>query len=321
MLRTVLAFPSITGPRLFTWELFGYPRDGNNQTGYKVVNGVKTAPFTLDTRRGNSATDGDMDIIYSLIVADRQWGSDGKYDYIGIARGMLADLWTYCVHDEYHTLLLGDWAKRSGSIILREATRPSDFMTSHLKSYKEIDPDHDWQAVIDATYNVIREIRNSQNIAGNANGLLPDFVIRGDTGWEIPFENILEAYDGDYAYNACRVPWRLGTDYLLFGDTQIGNSSLYEYIIRPVDEFARSFSNGNMGRFGPLRMDGTAFSWVDPNLFTPPFLVTAAAVGYDQEWVNAFWDFPGLVRHSGDTYGDYIKLIVMLTASGNYWLP
>jgi hypothetical protein len=321
MLRTVMAFPSIVAPRLFTWELFGYPSAENtNRTGYKTANGIKSAPFTLDRRGGDSATDGDMDIIYSLILADRQWGSSGKYNYLGIAKNMLDDLWKYCVHDEYHTLLVGDWAKESGYDISADASRPSDFILSHLKTYKKVDTDHNWQAVIDATYNIIKEIRDGQNAAGNNNGLMPDFVIRGESGWEIPDENFIEDYDGDFSYNACRVPWRLGTDYLLYGNTAIGNSSLYDLIIKPLNDFARKYTNGNPRKLGPMFMNGKPFSWTDPDLFAPPFLVTAVA-GANQEWVNALWSFNGLAKYNRDTYGDYIKLLVMLTVSGAYWRP
>jgi len=321
MLRTVTAFPSLIAPRLFAWEIFGFKEGEGSRTGYKTVNGVKTAPFSSDSKTGTCATDGDMDIIYSLLIADRQWGSGGKYNYKKIALDMLDDLWNYCVHDEYHTLLLGDWAKNSSYNISADASRPSDFIISHLKAYKEVDPAHNWQAVIDATYNIIKEIRDGQNAAGNNNGLMPDFVIRGEAGWEIPDENFLEDYDGDFAYNACRVPWRLGADYLLYGNTAIGNSSLYDLIIKPLDDFAVKYTDVNPRKLGPLFMNGKPFSWKDPDLFAPPFLVTAAAAGTSQEWVNALWNFSGLAKYNKDTYGDYIKLLVMLTASGCYWRP
>jgi len=320
MLRTVMTFPSLIAPRLFTWELFGFTADGENRNGYKTVNGIKTAPFTSG-REGDCATDGDMDIIYSLILADRQWGSGGKYNYINIAKNMLDDLWKYCVHDKYHTLLLGDWAKNSANDVSANASRPSDFIISHLKTYKKVDPRNNWQAVIDATYNIIKEIRDGQNAAGNNNGLMPDFVTRGETGWEIPCENFIEDYDSDFSYNACRIPWRLGTDYLLYGNTAIGNSSLYDLIIKPLDDFAINYTGGSPEKLCPLFMNGKPFSWTDPDLFAPPFLVTAAATGANQEWVNALWNFNGLAKYNGDTYGDYIKLLVMLTVSGGYWLP
>jgi len=330
MLRTVLAFPSNMGSSLFTLRLLGYQDinlAGVTQGGYRVLGGVKAAPFTRDAVHGNSTTGGNMDIIYSLILADRQWGSSGRYDYIGIARTMLADLWAHCVHEQYHFLLLGDWVNVFGSPVHRGIARTSDFMISHLKAFRDVDPSHDWQAVINASYGAIRDIRVAQNLLGNTNGLLPDFVVRGVAGWEIPPGNIIESDDDAFAYNAVRVPWRLGTAYMLFGD-----STLYDYIIRPLDDFARAFTGGgsHLSRLGPLSMNGTSlFDWAYPNLFAPPFAVTAAVAGTDRQWVDSFWGytpanewaFQGLGSYQGDTYGDYIRLIVLLALTGNYWCP
>jgi len=324
MLRTVIAFPSITGENnhLFTWELTGYPKAKKNQTGYKEVDGVKTAPFTLDTKEGDSATDGDMDIIYSLLLADKQWGSEGAYNYKQIALDMLKDFWKYCVHQEYYTLLLGDWAVAIDDDVLRDATRTSDFIISHLKVFAEVDKDHDWQKVIDATYKVIKDIRDAENEKGNNNGLLPDFVVRGDNKWIVPEGEVLEGdEDNAYAYNACRIPWRLGTDYLLFGDTKIGSKSLKEYIIKPLDDFVRSYTDGDLEIIGPLYLDGKPFEWDDAETFAPELLVTAAGHGHDQTWVNQVWSYEGLSEYHGNDYGDYITIFSMMTAAGRYWLP
>ena len=325
MLRTVIAFPSITGENnhLFTWELTGYPRDGENQTGYKeTAAGFKTAPFTLDTKGGDSATDGDMDIIYALLLADKQWGSAGSYNYKQIALDMLEDFWKYCVHQEYYTLLLGDWANTVDEKVLRDATRTSDFIMSHLKVYAAVDKAHDWQKVIDATYEVIKEIRDAEIKKGRNNGLLPDFVVRSKGKWAVPKAGVLEGdEDNAFAYNACRIPWRLGTDYLLFGDTRIGDKSLAEYIIKPLDDFMRTYTKGDMEKMGPLFLSGKPMDWDDAETFAPELLVTAAGNGYDQDWVNQVWAYEGLKIYRGNNYGDYITLFSMLTAAGYYWLP
>lgn len=320
-LRTVLTFPSAAGDddnKLIAWQLYGYPREGDNQTGYKVVDGFKTAPFKNLTN-ASCATDGDMDIIYSLLLADRQWGSNGSYDYKQIALDMLASLWKYCVHREYHSLLLGDWAHNwEGE--KGKATRSSDFILSHLKAYAEADKAHDWQLVINATYQVIQDIRDAESKLGHDNGMLPDFIIRGDGTWEVPTRLVLEREnDRDFAFNACRVPWRMATDYLLYGNTKFGNKVLLDDIIRPLDHHAKNIDN--LDEFGPFRLDGSLLGINDPYLFAPPFLLTAAAHGIDQEWVNKIWDWSGLDAYQGDNYADYIKFLVMLTASGNYWLP
>jgi hypothetical protein len=330
MLRTVIAFPSVhrPGSTLFTWKLVGRFVEGS---------GNKEAAF-VRISNGNSATDGDMDIIYALLLADKQWGGGTKFNgrsYKDIALDMLADLWQFCVHDEYHTLLFGDWAKtasrHSGN------TRPSDFILSHLAAYREADPAHDWQKVIDATLGVIKEIREAELALGHDNGLLPDFVIRGENGWEVPPGQVLERpTDNAYDYNSVRVPWRLGTYYMLFGDTPIGDKSLYEYIIRPIDEFAQEYSGGDIGTLGRARMSGTPIGTPDPATFAAPFLVTAAARGRDQDWVNAFYDgwtewrdidgswqeVPvGLYSWRNDYYGDYIKILSLIVANGYWWAP
>ena len=46
-------------------------------------------------------------------------------------------------------------------------------------------------------------------------GLLPDFVVRGRPAKPRYLEG---EHDGHYAWNACRTPWRIGTDAALSGD-------------------------------------------------------------------------------------------------------
>jgi endo-1,4-beta-D-glucanase Y len=339
MLRTVLAFPSTHHTRnsLFAWMLVGTERGDKSYVG---EGNSKTAHFTrIET--GNSAADGDMDIIYSLLLADKQWGENTKFDgrsYKDIAVGMLADFWEYCVHAEYHTLLLGDWAYDTDHEILSKATRPSDFILSHLKAYAAADPDRDWQKVFDATLGVIKDIRDAENAAGRDNGLLPDFVVRGENRWEVPAGFVLEnSYDNAFAYNSCRVPWRLGTYYLLHGDVPIGGSSLYEYIIESIDKFAKAYSGGTPGGLGPVYLDGEGFAWKEPATFAAPFALTAMAAESDQKWVNSFHEpwveyrdigggiyrpfDSGLYDYADNYYGTYIKMLVSIAANGYWWAP
>jgi hypothetical protein len=333
MLRAVIAFPVISpGSTLFAWKLVGAETYGDDGKSYAGEGVNKTAHF-IRIVNGNSATDGDMDIIYALLLADKQWGSDTKFNgrsYKDIALRMLADLWLYCIHKEHYTLQLGDWSHRA-------TTRSSDFILSHLKSFAEADPEHDWQLVLDATLNVIREIRDAEDALGNENGLLPDFIVRDGDRWVVPEGRVLErTSDNAYSYNAVRNPWRLGTHYMLFGNTPIGGKSLHEYIIGPIDAFAQEYSGGSPENLSQLRMTGAPFGSTNPGLFAAPLLVAAAATGRDQDWVNAFYEGWMEYRNVGgswqslpsgmDTwrdnhYGDYINLLAMLAANGYWWAP
>jgi hypothetical protein len=360
-LRTVLRFPSSINKNQFAWELFGH-NSGKNETGL-AINDIagnrtrgyrylednalspKVAPLWNTARdqpvsgsgryepNGNdSATDGDMDIMYSLILADKQWGSGGTYNYRKIALDMLDGFWKSLVNPSTHHLKLGDWANNNTTSGYGRGTRPSDFIMSHLKAYKAFDPGHNWQAVIDATYDVIAVIRESQAAQGRPdNGLLPDFVVRNESApvykWEPAPSNFLEgSNDGTYAYNSCRIPWRLGTDYLLYGDTAIRNKSLKGYILDPINKMAEtaagSVPSNTLNGLGQRKLltDAT-FSGGTNATFAVPFLVSAAAISSNQAWINALWNYANLANHQNNWYADYYKLLCMITASGNYWKP
>jgi len=336
---------------LMSWRLWGYSNAERNRdlfdatnnpegilpTGYRLVDGVRLAPFRNEGMHlgnvGNSAADGDMDMIYALILADRQWGSDGAINYMQIARRKLADFHRFCVHPTHHTLLLGDWA--TPGTALGDATRASDFMLSHLITFRDVDPDRNWQRVINATLNVIWDIRSSLNARGGLyyqNGLLPDFIVRQGGRWAVPPGQILEsANDGRWHWNSVRVPWRMGTTYMLFGDMPVGSSTLYDLIIASLDNFARTRPDGLT--IGNMHMDGTNISaspgaWMVRD-FATPFVVTAAARGsHPDQWIDEFWrtgtgaPIPNGMHHwANNVYGDYFRLIALITASGNYWIP
>ena len=45
-----------------------------------------------DARGVDSASDGDLDIAFALLLADRQWGSCGPVNYAAAAQAVLADV-------------------------------------------------------------------------------------------------------------------------------------------------------------------------------------------------------------------------------------
>ena len=83
------------------------------------------------TKRSDSAIDGDMDISYALVMANNLWRSEGKIDY----KNEAIDLVNCIYHNEVNTqnckLMLGDWWHSSWS----ETSRVSDFMGTHLKLF------------------------------------------------------------------------------------------------------------------------------------------------------------------------------------------
>ena len=160
----------------------------------------------------DAATDGDLDIAYALLLAHTQWGSSGSINYLAEATTLINAIKASETYAAYNTLLLGDWATTATT---KDDTRPSDFMFDHFTSFNAFTHDATWNTVKATCYNLLG---NMQANFSPVTGLIPDFIEDIDGTPHPAAANFLEsAYDGAYYYNACRVPWHLGTSYLING--------------------------------------------------------------------------------------------------------
>ena len=84
----------------------------------------------------NTATDGDLDIAYALLLADKAWGSAGEIDYRASALDMIAAIL------KHEVSALGNlpdaWAtgSRPATRSLPRGNAQSDFMLSHLEGIR-----------------------------------------------------------------------------------------------------------------------------------------------------------------------------------------
>ena len=163
----------------------------------------------------NSATDGDLDIAYALLLADKQWSSGGAINYRNLAGEIIDGIRDGEVDSGVNYVQLGDWA-RDGEY--GRATRSSDFMPAHFESFAAITGDTSWRQIRDRSYAIMTTV---QNQFASQTGLLPDFIADAATTPRPVNAGFLEgANDGKYAYNACRDPWRIATDFVLNGDAR-----------------------------------------------------------------------------------------------------
>src|SRR6185437_6043632 len=77
-----------------------------------------------------SAADGDMDIAYSLILADNQWGSKGTINYLKEGKAMIAAIMQYEINHKTWSVLMSDGIEAESKDYFD--MRSSDFMPSHL---------------------------------------------------------------------------------------------------------------------------------------------------------------------------------------------
>ncbi len=265
----------------------------------------------------DSASDGDIDIAFGLLLAHAQWGSQGDINYFQEAVAIINDIMGENsakgdVNQDLNTIKLGDWVS-GGSYM--NGTRTSDFIMDHFRAFKCAVQDTSWSFVVDKCYDLIADMQT--NYSPEA-GLLPDFIDDVNTTARPADPNYLEGeLDGNYSYNACRDPWRIATDYLISGDERAKEAVL------KIDNWLLESSGGSANHvYAGYYLDGTkAVGWSDI-AFTAPFTVGAMLDTANQDWLNSLYSkILSSNVNSGGYYDNTLKLLSLITISGNYWVP
>ncbi len=263
-----------------------------------------------------SATDGDLDIAYGLLLADAQWGSGGAIDYRAAANWVLAGIFDSTIGPQSKLSLLGDWVNPDGETANEWTPRTSDFMTGHFRAFGRATGDAVWHDVVDASLDVVEALQNEYS---PGTGLLPDFVQpKSDTNRAPrPADaGFLEGpNDGAYNYNAGRDPWRLGTDGLLNGDLRALAA------VARISAWAEDDADGDPLQIRPgYQLDGTPLrSDYFTTFFAAPLGVAAMTVPSQQTWLNAIYD--AVHQREENYYEDSVTLLCMLVMTSNCWDP
>ncbi len=302
MYRYFKAHPSDIGENLMSWQ--------QCDNGTALIDGANEGGMTGGPC--DSAADGDIDIAYSLLMADAVWGSDGEIDYRSEAAAVINDIMKYEVNHEYWTITLGDWVSECDKTDnYYSAVRCSDFIVQYLPIFAEVTGDDNWLKVYDTTYGIINGIVDEYKT-----GILPDFVIRDSNGRYIPAPaDFLESEnDGNYYYNSCRTPWRISMDFLINGNTDA------LAFAEAINSFMMNASNGDPWTVkAGYTPDGTAIEDYNDLCFTAPLLISAKCTG-NTEWHDKIRN---TVLNYGDDvyYGDTIKMLCLIVDDGCWIVP
>lgn len=278
-----------------------YKSSGNpNLMGWIVADDVRAQGHF------GSATDGDLDIAYSLILAHYQWGSDGEIHYLNEARKMINEGIKASYVTNQRRINLGDWDSKNAL-----NTRPSDWMLSHFRAFHEVTGDPVWIEVIDNLYRVYNQFSSRYS---SSTGLISDFVVE-DPPKPAP-EYYLDEFKetNQYYYNASRFPLRIVMDYAFYGDPR-GKAvadKLANWIKSKSGNKPANVKNG-------YKMDGTPIGDYATAVFVSPLIAAGTANGAHQTWVNAGWDW--MKNKKEDYFSDTYNLLCMLYLSGNWWIP
>lgn len=260
-----------------------------------------------------SAADGDMDIAYSLLLANKQWGSNGAINYLAEAKLMIADIMRYEINPKTWSVILSNGIEKDSRDYFD--TRTSDFMPVNFKAFRLTTGDERWDKVTDANYKLFLHMQNAYSPDA---GLVPDFIVHiNKTPRPAPPHYLESRYDGEYNYNACRVPWRVGLDYVMTGDKRS------KAFVQKINKWIRGTTNDNTYNLSAgytLAGNDIDHRYFEALSFIAPFAVSAMVDTDNQQWLNKLWDYTtGFKLKDFDYYDNTIKLMDMIVVSGNYW--
>ncbi|AYE38979.1 endoglucanase [Companilactobacillus zhachilii] len=157
-----------------------------------------------------SATDGDLDIAYALILADEKWGSKGDVKYNQLANNLLAAIQKREINQKTFLPKVGDWATASKT---ENIVRPSDLITAYFRKFASYTRDVRWTKVAENSQTVLKQLSSQ-----HSTGLIADFVtVSGEKlqTTDVKSKQVASIHDNQYGFNACRIPWRVAYDYQL----------------------------------------------------------------------------------------------------------
>ncbi|MFF9148541.1 glycosyl hydrolase family 8 [Streptomyces sp. NPDC014861] len=262
---------------------------------------------------GDGATDGDMDVAYGLLLADKQWGSGGTYDYKALALKHIAAIKKDELNPTTKLLKLGDWSSAGDQYYY--ISRTSDWMVDHFRAFRAATGDTSWDAVRTAHQTQIAALQSGY---APGTGLLPDFVVDTNTSPKPAPNQVLEdPNDGQYWWNACRTPWRIADDAVTSGDAKSLAAA------RKMNTWIKGKTGGDPNKIAMgYKLNGTQISAGSEAAFFAPFAVAAMTDSGSQAWLDALWNkMLATPIDTGSYFSASIQLQVMITVSGNHWVP
>jgi hypothetical protein len=252
---------------------------------------------------GWNAVDGDLDVAMALLMADKQWGSTGKWNYLQEAKGTIDAIKSIC--------MVGDGTTKG--LRLPSVSRTSDYMIGHFRAFAAATGDSFWNTAIDRAYYLSNLM---QTVYSPGAGLMPDFIVATDTAAPIPSPGFMgDGNDNEnkFWWNACRNPWRFASDYVLSGDAR------WKQINGRIVDFFLKSSGGDPVQIGTgYNLDGSMVTGGNSPAYHGPICAGACIDAKYQSFADAMWNWNARNLTTG-YYDGEIQLLSMVVASGNWW--
>jgi MYXO-CTERM domain-containing protein len=258
---------------------------------------VTCSGFVSNGGGQNSASDGDEDIGFALIVASVQWGGT----YAADAKTYLANLknidFTTCSATGRVVVTAGSWQTSAACMTSGGGSNTSYWMPAYYRVFETFTGDSFWGKAAN-------DIVTLYGLAANGTtGLMVNEVD----------QNGAPVSGQTYDYNSCRIPWRAALDYLWYGTPAVQSE------LTKLTTWANGVGINNI--VDGYNANGTTTGTNKGlNAFVGGFAVGAMADS--QALANSFGTyFAGIADGNGGYYGSSLRTLYLLAASGYQWNP
>jgi endo-1,4-beta-D-glucanase Y len=281
------------------WAYFKAKLNSKGLMGWKVK---PDGNYETGVGGQDNATDADEDAAAALLFAHKKWGSSGVVNYLSDAKTLIGNIKKYNTWSD-GGLKRGNWDNTDRTY------NASYFMPAWYRLYKDATGDSFWDTVISKGYTLLA------NAANSTTGLIPQqFNYNASTNATSNPSNLI------YQYDSVRIPWRVGVDYLWFGDTRGKNlaGKIGGFYGGVVDTNSLETPNIQAER----KVDGTVTGGYESGAFTGMAGValqlkpdTAKA----RHLLNCLLDSTGRRYDARDYYyGGALHLFAAMTMTGNF---
>lgn len=240
---------------------------------------------------GGSASDGDLDVAFSMVVASWQWGESYKTEAVKIVT-TVKKLIVSCSGGT--TVIAGGMGGASTYGGCQE-TDISYHTPAFFRCFADLTGDKAWSKLADDTYTLLN------NGADKTTGLIPD--------WQTLDGGAASGRIHSYGFDACRAPWRIALDYLWNG-----NEKAKEWCTKLTDW---AYKIGPQNIKDGYSLNGTATGRNHNMAYVGSFAV--AAMCNTQEIADAFGTEVARMPFDRYWYHAFLGNCYMLAMTGNMW--
>jgi hypothetical protein len=259
----------------------------------------------------HSEVNGDILFAYALAVADKQWGSTGKVNYLDELNKTAAAIKQFDM-STLKTPLIGDWATLPDEGMWTTVAKPQNFILGAFRNFGKISGDMYWMQVVDALQSLTTDV---QTRLSPMTGLFPRYLIGSRN---LPNNTVLNGRDvnsRDHFGDTSHLPLWMAADYIGSGDMRS------KAALSKINDWIKAKTGGNPAMIvDGYRLNGDNIGTRGTMAFVAPFGAVAAFDAGNQAWLDAIWKLMSVAPTTSE-WADTANVLGMLIVTGNWWQP